>query len=69
LLEKNKPVHLQSPEMTGTAAGQNGPYVASGNWWDEKAWARIEWDLQLENHVLGRCHQSGETWKVDGVYD
>lgn len=69
LLEKNKPVHLQSREITGTAAAQNGPYVASGNWWDEKAWGRIEWDLQLENHVLVRCHQSGETWKVDGVYD
>ncbi len=69
LLEENKPRHLRSAEITGTASGENGPYLGSGHWWDEKSWVRIEWDLQLGNDVLVRCHQSGETWKLDGVYD
>jgi len=82
LLEHNKPIHLRSGEISGAASAQSGPYLASGNWWDEKSWARAEWDLQLEDDVLVRCHQSpplagaatsggagGDKWEVDGVYD
>ena len=43
---------------------QRGPYLASGNWWDEKIWSRSEWDLQLENNVLVRCHQSPPSLKL-----
>ncbi len=76
-LSENIPAHLRSANPFGCRAGQangkvaeqRGPYLASGNWWDETAWARSEWDLQLENGVLLRCHQHGETWEVDGVYD
>jgi protein ImuB len=69
LLEDNKPVHLQSAEMSGKASAQNGPYIGSGNWWDEKAWTRIEWDLHLGNGALLRCHQNTTGWQVDGIYD
>jgi protein ImuB len=69
LLEENKPVHLRSEEITGTALNQNGPYLGSGNWWDEKAWARMEWDLCLERGALLRCHQNPSGWQVDGIYD
>jgi protein ImuB len=78
-LSENIPVHLRSANVNGKVAEQRGPYLASGNWWDETAWARAEWDLQLENEVLLRCHQSPpslrsgvagvEKWEVDGVYD
>jgi protein ImuB len=69
LLEENKPVHLSSAEINGTAAAQKGPYLASGNWWDEKGWTRREWDLQLSDGALLRCHQNTAGWQVDGVYD
>jgi len=69
LLDENMPAHLRSANLSGKIADQRGPYFASGNWWDEKSWTRAEWDLQLENNVLLRCHQSGETWEIDGVYD
>ena len=68
-LSEDIPAHLRSANVNGKVAEQRGPYLASGNWWDETAWARAEWDLQLENAVLLRCHQSGEAWEVDGVYD
>jgi len=68
-LSEDIPAHLRSANVNGKVAEQRGPYLASGNWWDETAWARSEWDLQLENAVLLRCHQSGEAWEVDGVYD
>ncbi|PYL10128.1 MAG: hypothetical protein DME34_01135, partial [Verrucomicrobia bacterium] len=40
--------HLQSDKVAGQIVDQRGPYFLSGNWWDEKNWARAEWDLQLE---------------------
>ena len=41
--------HLQSDKIRGQVVDQIGPFLLSGNWWDEKAWARAEYDLQLEN--------------------
>ncbi len=61
--------HLQSEKIRGKVVEQGGPYLLSGNWWDEKSWARAEWDLQLEDGVLLRCHCSDQVWAVDGIYD
>jgi hypothetical protein len=55
--------------MSGKIIAQRGRYLLSGNWWDEKSWRRAEWDLQLENGEVVRCHESEGTWKVDGIYD
>ena len=79
LRDENTPAHVRSAEMSGKIIDERGPYLLSGNWWDEKAWARAEWDVQLEGGELVRCHQSDQpapdygvarrTWKVDGIYD
>ena len=69
LLVKNKPANFRSPAIQGEVHDEKGPYTASGNWWDEKAWDRAEWDLELENGVLCQCHASGGKWELDGIYD
>jgi protein ImuB len=61
--------HLQSEKIRGKVVDQRGAYLLSGNWWDEKSWERVEWDLQLGNGSLVRAHKSQRTWKIDGVYD
>ena len=61
--------HLQSEKRRGKIRDQRGPYLISGNWWDEKAWGRAEWDLELENGIVCRCHRSDQSWEVDGIYD
>jgi protein ImuB len=61
--------HLQSEKIRGKVVDHLGPYLLSGNWWDEKSWERAEWDLQLGNGSLVRAHKSQGTWKIDGVYD
>lgn len=61
--------HLQSERIRGQVVDQRGPYLFSGNWWDEKSWVRAEWDLQLETGELVLAHESQGTWKLDGVYD
>ena len=61
--------HLQSEKIRGKVVDQRGPYLISGNWWDEKSWERAEWDLQLENGHLLRAHASEGNWEIDGIYD
>jgi protein ImuB len=69
LLDGNKPVHVRAPATEGVAVAQAGPYPLSGNWWDERAWGRVEWDIQVANGMLLRCHVSEDGWAIDGIYD
>jgi len=79
LLDEDTLAHVRSAEISGKIIEQRGPYFLSGNWWDEKSWARAEWDAQLENGELVRVNESdppsqsygvaGRTWNVDGIYD
>jgi protein ImuB len=68
-LGEDEPAHVRSVDVRSKIIDQRGPYLFSGNWWDEKSWARAEWDLQLENGELVRCHESEATWRIDGIYD
>src|SRR5256884_1576343 len=69
LQDEDTPAHVRSAETSGKIIAQRGPYFLSGNWWDEKSWARAEWDLQLQNGELVRAHEHDGVWKIDGVYD
>jgi protein ImuB len=69
LQDEDRPAHVRSAEISGKITEQRGPYLLSGNWWDEKSWARAEWDLQLQNGELVRAHERDGVWKIDGVYD
>ena len=69
LLAKKRPAHFRSAKIQGAVRAGKGPYKASGNWWDEQAWDRAEWDVELENGALCQCHSSGGQWALDGIYD
>jgi len=69
LVGKRRPAHLRAPNFHGEVRAAKGPYRASGNWWDESAWDRAEWDLELDNGALCQCHASGGQWALDGIYD
>src|SRR5437763_6057973 len=69
LLENNQPAHVRAANIDGTAMARKGPFPLSGNWWDERAWARVEWDVGIENGVRVRCHCDQEGWAIDGIYD
>ena len=69
LLAENRPTYLRSAKIQGAVRAEKGPYLASGNWWDENAWGLAEWDVELENDALCRCHLSGNQWALDGIYD
>jgi protein ImuB len=69
LLDEEAPVQVCGADVRGKTIDQRGPFLISGNWWDEKAWARAEWDLQLEDGELVRAHESEGSWKIGGIYD
>ncbi len=69
LLENNRPAHVRAAETEGVTIAQEGPFPLSGNWWEEQAWARVEWDVELENGVVARCHCDNDGWAMDGIYD
>ncbi len=69
LLEKKQPAHFRSAKIQGAVRAGKGPYKASGNWWDEQAWDRAEWDVELENGGVCQCHSSDGQWALDGIYD
>ena len=69
LREKNRPVHLGRAEGNGPIAAQKGPYRASGHWWEGQEWKREEWDLQMTDGAILRCHENSEGWEIDGIYD
>jgi protein ImuB len=69
LLHEDRPMHIRGADVSGKIIDLRGPYLISGNWWDEKSWAHAEWDLQLDARDLVRCHESEATWRIDGVYD
>jgi protein ImuB len=69
LQDEDTPSHVRSAAISGKIIAQRGPYFLSGNWWDAKSWACVEWDLQLQNGELVRAHESERTWRIDGIYD
>ena len=56
--------YLQSDKVCGQILDQVGPFLLSGNWWNEKAWARAEWDMQLEQGELIRAHEADQKWAI-----
>src|SRR5436190_1511982 len=58
VLDEDRPSHVRGADIRGKIVDQRGPYLFSGNWWDEKLWALADWDLQLETGELVRCHES-----------
>jgi protein ImuB len=59
------------PQTVYRVVARAGPWRASGEWWDSRAWARDEWDLLLEDGTLCRLARDGITghWTMDGIYD
>ena len=76
-LSDGKPARVICPkrkEVEGEIIWTAGPWRSSGDWWEQNAWARDEWDVALraESGValyrLVRDLLSGD-WFVEGSYD
>lgn len=61
-------------EVQGEILWRSGPWRSSGDWWEQDAWARDEWDIALQTAVGIALYRlvhdllSGR-WFVEGTYD
>jgi protein ImuB len=75
--ENGELVHVvcsKKKEVQGNVLWKAGPWRSSGDWWAQKAWARDEWDIALQNRdevALYRLVHDllGGGWFVEGTYD
>jgi protein ImuB len=58
-----------APSFHSAVVARQGPYLASGDWWDKGSWARTEWDLQLADGAVCRAQERSDGWEFEGVYD
>jgi hypothetical protein len=63
-----------SRQIRGEVLWAAGPWRSSGDWWEEDAWVRDEWDIAVQEKAgiaLYRLVHDlvGGEWMVDGTYD
>jgi protein ImuB len=70
-IEDDRPVHVHWGSAVRRIVACAGPWRASGEWWDGRAWARDEWDLLLDDGTLCRLalDRRANQWFLDGIYD
>lgn len=68
---EQRPLAFTTSALRGRAIAVQGPVPLSGEWWGEKTWSRLEWDVELADGLLCRLYQEGEgrKWFLEGVYD
>ncbi len=62
-------LRISATGIHGKIRASRGPWLASGDWWDQRPWQRREWDIELEDGGLYRLAQQADQWQVDGEYD
>ena len=67
-LRTGKPVHIECETVQGDILWTAGPWKSSGDWWNEKSWAREEWDVCV-GEACYRIYRDPKGWFVEGTYD
>jgi len=69
-----QPVRIAFSGVRGELVALAGPWLTSGHWWRDHAWARQEWDVALRHQgtvAVYRLYRDleGGGWFVQGSYD
>lgn len=68
-LDQGRPAFIRTLTVSGAVRRVRGPWCQSGQWWDQRRWARQEWDVETRDGALYRLFQADGDWRVEGVYD
>ncbi len=81
VLKDGKPARIDCPQArngNGEVIWMAGPWRFSGDWWEQNAWARDEWDIAVQEKdegesaiVLYRMVHDllNGIWFLEGAYD
>jgi protein ImuB len=67
IFDESRPAFLYSSPTTGLIKDVRGPWLLDGNWWEERAWSRQEWDIATEEGLY-RLVRIEKDWFLDGIY-
>lgn len=67
--QNDQPIRFHGPHCRAAIGNVRGPFVLSGDWWDNDAWDREEWDVQAAEGSIYRLCRSTKGCFVEGVYD
>ena len=59
-IRERHPVLIRSAVFNGVIADVHGPFLSSGNWWENNRWWREEWDIQTADGNLYRIFRPAE---------
>ncbi len=63
------PLAIISGPHRGEILRFRGPFLHSGQWWDEtEAWKQREWDIQLAAGLFRLTHRPPGQWRLEGCY-
>jgi protein ImuB len=68
-VEGGRPVFLSTLVVSGPVKRARGPWCISGTWWDQRRWARQEWDIETTTGEVYCLFQSDGEWLLEGIYD
>lgn len=67
--EQGKPVFVRTLLVSSPVQRARGPWIGSGDWWDQRRWSRNEWDVELRDGAIYRLYSSDHNWFLEGRYD
>ena len=67
VLNDTSPAYLYSARSTGPIRDARGPWQMEGDWWDDRRWAREEWDVATDDGMYRLVH-ARDQWFLDGIY-
>ncbi len=67
--DPGRPMAVRCEWVQGRVTMASGPWCSSGNWWDNQAWVRTEWDVSIRGTVPVRLVWDGTEWQVEAVLD
>jgi protein ImuB len=59
-IRERSPVLMRSTLFNGVIADVRGPFLSSGNWWENNRWEREEWDIQTSDGTLYRIFRAAK---------
>lgn len=66
---QNGSIHqIHFANNTHNILSSRGPWHQSGNWWNQRRWNRMEWDVELESGSLYRISYTHKKWWIEGAY-
>ena len=64
----DRPLRLQTRSREHQIIRTAGPWLVSGDWWDEAMWQREIWEVETSEGILYQLTRYNTEWTLEGVF-